>query len=625
MPVAHARHHRSKLPLVPLVVTLAALYFIKGVFVPLAFAILLSFLLVPVVDALQRLRLPRPAAAAITVLLACGVVGGTGWLLATELLDLASSLPAYSARIHQKFENSQHKSPNLIWRALEGFNNIQREWAPHEDTTSSSGGVRRGSDGRRAKNTEPTPVTVLQPPMSNFDALRAVVVPFLQPLAQAGITIIFACYLLVRREDVRNRLLRLAGVSQLNIATRALDDAAHRVSRYLRTQLIVNLCFGTIVAVVLFFLNIPNSGLWGFVAGLFRFVPYAGWIAASAGPAILSLATSNHIILPIGILAFYLVLEAIVANLIEPWLYGSHTGISPLGLLVAAVFWSVLWGPVGLILSTPLTVCVVVLGRYVPRFSFLHILLADEPMLTPETRVYQRLLAMDSNEVKQLVTAARKEATLADVYDQLLISALLMAEQDIRRGDIDTKHETFILHTLEDLVKELAETPDEEEGVEDDTKPAPPQAPSPAGRKRVVLVPCSGEADAIAASMMGALLDREGISSIQVAPGGLSRLRSSTRDLFCVVALAPFGLKHAAVVSSRVRMFFRDAPLFVTVLGYGDSMRVSAERFTKLDISELATSIPSALESLTQHAVVGYSAEMYSEIPGATLQSEKQG
>ena len=623
MPIAQARHHRSKLPLLPLVVTLAALYFIKGVFVPLAFAILLSFLLVPVVDALQRLRLPRPAAAAITVLLACGVVGGTGWLLATELLDLASSLPAYSARIHQKFEISQHKSPNLIWRALEGFNNIQREWAPREDGASSSGAVTRRNEGRHAKSTEPTPVTVVQPPMSNFDALRAVVVPFLQPLAQTGITIIFACYLLVRREDVRNRLLRLAGVSQLNIATRALDDAGHRVSRYLRTQLVVNICFGAIVAVVLFFLSIPNSALWGFVAGLFRFVPYAGWIAASAGPAILSLATSNHIIVPIGILAFYLVLEAIVANLIEPWLYGSHTGISPLGLLVAAVFWSVLWGPVGLILSTPLTVCVVVLGRYVPRFSFLHILLADEPMLTPETRVYQRLLAMDSNEVKQLVIAARKEAPLADVYDQLLISALLMAEQDIRRGDIDTKHETFIFQTLQDLVKEVAETPDEEEGVEDgDKSHAAEGVPSLASRKRVVLVPCSGQADAIAATMVGSLLDREGIPNVQVAPGGLSRLRSSERDLFCVLALAPFGLKHAAVVSSRVRMFFRNAPLFVTVLGYGDSLRVSTERFTKLNISELATSIPSALENLTQHALVGYSAAMYSEMPAATQASD---
>ena len=453
MPITQARHHRSKLPLLPLIATIAALYFIRAVFVPLAFAILLSFLLVPVVNALQRLRVPRLAAAAVTILLACGAVGGTGWLVVTELLDLASSLPAYSARIHQKFENAEHKQPNLVWRALEGFNNMEREWSSHGDTPAAP--VRRG-DTRRAKRTEPAPVTIVQPPTSNFDALRAVVTPFLEPLARTGITIIFACYLLVRREDVRNRLLRLAGVSQLNIATRALDDAENRVSRYLRTQLVVNLSFGAVVGVVLFFLGVPNAALWGFVAGLFRFVPYAGWILAAAGPAILSLATSDHILLPITIVALYLVLETVVANIIEPWLYGSHTGISPLGLLVAAVFWSVLWGPVGLMLSTPLTVCVVVLGRYVPRFSFLHILLADEPMLTPETRVYQRLLAMDSHEVKELVKAARKEAPLADVYDHLLISALLMAKQDLQRGDIDTKHEEFIFQTLEDLVKELA-------------------------------------------------------------------------------------------------------------------------------------------------------------------------
>lgn len=609
------RQRASKLPLLPLVATVAALYFIQGVFVPLAFAILLSFLLVPLVNALQRLRLGRLPAALITILLAFGVAGGVSWLVATEMLDLASSLPAYSARIHQKFETAQHKEPNLVWRALEGLNHIQREWSHGESAAPSGNVARRGTENKRAKSTEPAPVTVVQPPMSNFDELRAIVVPFLQPLARTGITIIFACYLLVRREDVRNRLLRLAGVSQLNIATRALDDAARRVSRYLRTQLVVNLCFGGIVGVVLFFLRVPNAALWGFVAGLFRFVPYAGWLAAAAGPALLSLAISDHAILSIGILTFYLVLETVVANLIEPWLYGSHTGISPLGLLVAAVFWSVLWGPVGLILSTPLTVCVVVLGRYVPRFSFLHILLADEPMLTPEARVYQRLLAKDSKEVKELVIAARKETTLADVYDQLLINALLMTEQDVRRGDIDGNHQEFIFHTLDELVEELARTPDEEatageaEAAEDSQPP-----PSPASLKRVVLVPAAGQADTIAAKMLSELLDRESVPNVRVAPAALARLHSSSRDLFCVIALAPFGLKHAAVIGGRVRIHFRKAPLFVTVLGYGDSLRVSSERFTNLDISDLTTSIPSALEALIQHATTGYSAEMYKEM-----------
>ena len=243
--------------------------------------------------------------------------------------------------------------------------------------------------------------------------------------------------MLIKREDLRNRVLRLVGLGQISIMTQALDDAAQRVSRYLLMQFLVNACFGALFGTGLYFIGVPNPALWGVLAGLLRIVPYIGTMAAAALPIILSLAVFDGWLRPLLVFAVFAGLEVIIGNFVEPWLYGAHTGISSLALLVTTVFWTVLWGPAGLILSTPLTVCVVVLGRHFPQLSFLHILLGDDDVLEPEAQLYQRLLARDQPEARDIVDTFLKGKSLIELYDSVLIPALSLAEQDRHNGMID--------------------------------------------------------------------------------------------------------------------------------------------------------------------------------------------
>ena len=269
--------------------------------------------------------------------------------------------------------------------------------------------------------------------------------------------LIFTIFMLLKREDLRNRLLRLAGLGQLNLMTQALDDASGRVSRYLLMQFLVNAGFGTLFGLGLYCIGVPNAALWGVVAGILRYVPYVGTLVAAILPLALSMAVFDGWLRPL--LVFFLVagLELIIANFVEPWLYGTHVGISSLALLVTAVFWTVLWGPAGLILSTPLTVCVVVLGRYFPQLSFLHTLLGDEPVLAAEAQIYQRLLAMDQLEAQTIVSEFLKGRPLVELYDSVLIPALSMAEQDRHKGALGAAREEFLFLSINEMVVELSE------------------------------------------------------------------------------------------------------------------------------------------------------------------------
>ena len=269
--------------------------------------------------------------------------------------------------------------------------------------------------------------------------------------------LIFTIFMLLKREDLRNRLLRLAGLGQLNLMTQALDDASGRVSRYLLMQFLVNAGFGALFGFGLYCIGVPYPALWGVVGGILRYVPYVGTLISATLPLALSLAVFDGWLRPLLVFLLVASLELIIANFVEPWLYGTRVGISSLALLVTAVFWTVLWGPAGLILSTPLTVCVVVLGRYFPQLSFLHTLLGDEPVLAPEAQIYQRLLAMDQLEAQAIVDEFLKGRPLVELYDLVLVPALSMAEQDRHKGAIDAAREEFLFLSINEMVVELSE------------------------------------------------------------------------------------------------------------------------------------------------------------------------
>ena len=294
-------------------------------------------------------------------------------------------------------------------------------------------------------------------PHQRMDGLRDLAAPILAPLGRAGIVVIFTVFMLFKREDLRNRLLRLAGLGQLNRMTQALDDAAQRVSRYLLMQFLVNAGFGVLFGFGVYLIGVPYPALWGAVAGILRIVPYVGTLVAALLPLALSLAVFDGWLRPLLVFLLVMGLELIIGNFVEPWLYGAHVGISSLALLVTAVFWTVLWGPAGLILSTPLTVCVVVLGRYVPQLSFLQILLGDEPALAAEAQIYQRLLAMDQLEARAIVDQFLKGRPLVELYDSVLIPALSMAEQDRHKGAIDAAREEFLFLSMNEMIAEFSE------------------------------------------------------------------------------------------------------------------------------------------------------------------------
>src|ERR1019366_745217 len=352
--------------------TLATLYFARDILVPLAFALILAFLLTPIVTLLSRIGISRVPAVIVTVLIATTTVGCAGWIIANQLADVANQLPHYRDNIRRKIDALQMPQTGPFGQAAKSLKDIG------EDLARAPAAANNGKPPTR-----PVDVHIVGAESNPITTIWTLAKPSLVPLASTTIVLIFTIFILIEKEDLRNRLLRLAGTGQLNMMTEALDDAATRVSRYLSLQILVNACFGLILGVALYFIGVPNPGLWGVVAGILRLVPYVGTITAGLLPIGLSLAGFDGWGPPLMVFGLFVLVELITANLVEPLLYGAHTGISSLAILVAAVFWTALWGPAGLILSTPLTVCLVVLGRNIPQLAFLHHLLGDVTIRPP--------------------------------------------------------------------------------------------------------------------------------------------------------------------------------------------------------------------------------------------------
>ena len=451
------------------VVAIAALYFAKEVLLPLALAILLSFLLAPLVTRLEKWGSRRIPAVLVVVAVAFSALGGLGYLLAYQIYDIAYRLPEYKDNIVAKVESFQGNGDGVVGRVSEALDDVKKKITHKDGPVVSS--KQSPTSEPPIKDSEAVATAGTQP-VANDDVLRPMPVevvnevsarqiaenilgPIISPLGTAAMVVVFVVFMLIERENLRNRVIHLIGSRQLNIATQALDDAASRVSRYLLMQLIVNAAFGFVVAVGLFFIGLPNALVWGVLAAVLRFVPYIGpWIAATI-PIVLAAAIFEGWTRPLLVLALFVVNELISNNVVEPWLYGSSTGISTMGILVSAVFWTWLWGPIGLVMSTPLTVCLTVMGRYVPQLSFLNTLLSDEEVLPPEARFYQRLLALDPEEAADIAEEYLKENSLESLYDKVLLPALSLAEQDRHQGDLDETKERFILNAMRELVDEL--------------------------------------------------------------------------------------------------------------------------------------------------------------------------
>jgi predicted PurR-regulated permease PerM len=588
-------------PLLGFVVAIAALYFAKAVLVPLALAILFAFLLTPSVTRLEELGLGRGPSVMLLMIVSLSLVGGIGWIVANQLIDVVNELPNYTSNIRKKMESFHGPHGGSLAKATDNVQQLTKELSappPNQATAPvpAPPATERTQKTPLPTSERPVPVQVTEPAPSAFQSLRILLRPLVAPIGTAVIVVVFTTVMLIKREDLRNRMLRLVGRRQLNLATQAFDDAAQRVSRYLRLQVLVNTAFGSLMAIGLYFIGVPTALLWGVLAGLLRFIPYIGPVIGGSLPLILALAVFETWLQPILCICLFLVIELTVAYVVEPWLYGAHTGISSLAILVSAAFWTALWGPIGLVLSTPVTVCLVVLGRYVPHLEFLHVILGDEPVLSPEAQFYQRLLALDQREAHSVIETFLKDRSLVELYDEVMIPALSMAEEERHEGALDETRENFLIQSINEFIAELADHRMDETPVE---------APRPGKRPQVqvVCVPASDRADETTAAMLAQLLEFAGYATVLFpvpnSPGDVLDLLSRQEcDIVCISALPPFALLNARALTKRLRRSFPELRIVVGLWSFSGGGAQAEERLEAAFRVEVVTTLAQALERI---------------------------
>jgi predicted PurR-regulated permease PerM len=438
------------------VIIISMLYFGRDIFVPVALAILLSFVLAPLVGLLQRIHVPRGLAVVSVVVVAFMLIFAMGSLLATQLTQLAGDLPRYQSTISEKIQSFRDTKAGrgTLERASDMLKDLSKELDKPKDAPSTRA---PGSIVGSNPSAPPVPVEVRQPDPGALESLRTLISPLIHPLATTGIIIIFVIFILIQREDLRNRLIRLAGSSDLQRTTAALDDAASRLSKLFLTQLILNGAFGVVIGTGLWFIGIPSAILWGILAAALRFVPYIGAVIAAAFPLALAVAIDPGWSMLLWTLALFLVVEPLVGHVVEPMVYGHSTGLSPVAVVASATFWTALWGPIGLVLATPLTVCLVVLGRHVERLEFLDVMFGDRPALSPPEIFYQRMLAGDPTEAAEKAEEFLKERSLASYYDEVALKGLQLAQADAERNALDQERLTKIRDAVSEFASDLSD------------------------------------------------------------------------------------------------------------------------------------------------------------------------
>jgi predicted PurR-regulated permease PerM len=531
-------------PFLVLAVTALILFFARDLLVPFAFALTLAFLLAPAVSRLEDRHVPRVLAVVITGVLAFTIICGVGYVVARQLLNVARDLPAYRLSIQKKIASVHSPAGQSLEKAFTAVEDISADLATGADNATPS--VQKPLP-------QAQPVRVVDPNRTQLESTAEFLMRFLRPIGTFGIVIVFTVYLLMKREDLRHRILLLAGIRRIRLMTQALEDAATRISHYLLFQATVNAVYGTLFGFGLFVIGIPNATLWGVLAGMLRIIPYVGTTTALALPLVVSVALSPSWGPPLSVIGLFLTLGLTTTNFVEPWLLSSRTGISSLALLAMAIFWTLLWGWPGLVLSTPLTVCIVVLGRYVPQMSFLHILLGTDAELSAEALFYERLLAMDQQEAHAVANRFLESKTLVELYDSVLIPALALVEQDRHQGVLDDVRCNFFFLSIGELLAELTDYHQKETG--DSAFRAP--GFSMQEDFAVVCISASDQADELTTHMLVQLMEQASHQTLylpaSVSSEILGALANEPDTVIFISALPPFAFSQARTICQRVR------------------------------------------------------------------------
>jgi predicted PurR-regulated permease PerM len=567
---------------------IAALYFGRALFIPLAVAILLTFVLAPLARFLQGLRLGRAPSVIIVVAFAFTAFFGLGTVLGQQVTQVVERLPLYEYNVQQKIRTVRDSAAQgqTLQRVTEFLRSLSRQLEPKEPTRAPAA----------VEEPKPVPVEIHQPPATPLQIISRLFDPLVEPLTASVIVIIFVIFFLLQREDLRDRLIRLAGSHDLKRTTEAINDAAGRLSRYFLAQTALNTAFGLIIGLGLWIVGLPNPVLWGMMAAILRFIPYLGAFMAAALPIMLSIAVDPGWTVTLGTVALFVVVEPLISQLVEPLVYGRSTGLSPVAVVVAATFWTWLWGPIGLLLSTPLAVCLGVLGRHISWLQFLDVMIGDEPPLSPAQSFYQRALAGDFNEAVAQAERHLKRKPLIRYYDDVVLQALMLAQIDVRRGTLDEAHIARINELIHSLVLDLADHVDEPSrgnGTADGEDKTPGIASLPVLAPRdlvagwsdgeILCVAGPGPFDDATATMLVQLLRKHGLAARSESDRAISALNIANVDgkqvrLVCFADLyLGHSLIHLGYSIRRVRRKIPGARLLACLWCHEQVERVTDE------------------------------------------------
>jgi predicted PurR-regulated permease PerM/CheY-like chemotaxis protein len=532
------------------VLVIVAFYWAQAVLIPFALAILLTFLLSPLVTRIQQAGLGRGTSVTIVIALTFAVLAMIGWATVSQVTSLAEELPKYRQNIRQKVRDLRGMGKGgVLEQVQETVDEVKDE-------------IEKGEASRAANNRRP--IIVQAEPAVSWRSLY--LGPLIQPIASATLVLGLLIFMLAQREDLRNRLIRLIGYAHLTVTTKALEEAGQRISRYLLMQITINGCFGIIISVALFLIGLPYAFLWGFLSVPLLFIPVIGFWTAAALPTIMSMGVFTDWWWPLLVVGLFLVLKTIINMLLEPLLYGRSVGVSPVPLLMMIAFWTWLWGPVGLLLATPLTVCLVVFAKNVPQLEFVEVLLSDEPPMEVQVSFYQRLLAMDQVEAVEILKQYLKRHKSEQVYDELLMPALSYAKEDRRRNNLSDHEELFLFKAMREII-EIAGTELQRSTLSEDGATAS-SVMDALPRIKIIGCPAHGEADEVALLMLRQLLESKNcsveiVSSAALAAEVIARVREYNPDLLCISAVAPDGLVQVRYLSKRLRGSFPDISVVI--------------------------------------------------------------
>ena len=585
----------------------AILYFAREVFVPITLAILLSFLLAPAVRWLRRLRVGRITAVTLTVMVAVMAIAGFAAVVVGEVSSLAQQLPEYQYNLDTKIRSFPGMIPGggIFRRATNTLRELGKELSKAE-TQGAVESSRSATGTSEPQPAKPIPVQVVEPELGPLQIVQSIIGPLLQPMAAGGLVIVFVIMILLEREDLRDRLLRLAGRRDLPRTTEAMNDAAQRISRYLLSQLVVNISCGLPIGIGLTLIGIPNAALWGILVVLLRFIPYLGIVIAAAFPLALAIAVAPDWMLLVWTALLFGGIELVVANLVEPLVYRGTTGLSSVALIAAATFWTWLWGPIGLLLSTPMTVCLVVLGRYVPQLQFLNVMLGNEPVLTPVETFYQRILANDPEEATEQAEEFAKNSSLTEFFDEVAIPALARAQADSDRGVLALGDRATFERAIASMVENLSED-------QDATAPPEPASDSePEGSSGIVCVAGRNELDEAAARLLVNVLRLERRTAIG-PPLSADALSANTAYLpllkdASVVCLSLISTSSPARARFLVRRIRRRAPRAYILVGFWGSptREIAAEEIARASSAQaVAFSLRDAVATIDSMLTMG--------------------